>query len=212
MNDTAKCIRGVLLDMDGTLTSPYFDFDGMERDIGKGKIDNVQYLLHANETERARVSAIIRRYEQDAAQNSPLNEGAREFLDWLKTRKLPVALITRNTRASVQTICKRFGLSFEIILTREDAPHKPSPAAILEISRRWHIPPYELLIVGDYKYDIEAGCAAGALTALLTNGKPPKWAHASDFIVHRLTDLIPILEKSSPSSSRQTDGGAGLVI
>ncbi len=183
--------------MDGTLTAPYFDFPGMERDVGVGPVDYVEYLSKVDVVERARVAAIIRRYEEDAARNGPLNEGAREFLDWLEVQRIRCALVTRNSRASVETICERFGLAFEVVITREDGPHKPSPAAVLEISRRWQIPPAELLVVGDYKYDIAAGHAAGAPTALVTNGKTPRWASSSDFVVHRLTDLIPILSRLS---------------
>jgi HAD superfamily hydrolase (TIGR01549 family) len=160
-------------------------------------------LEQADPIERERVQAIIRRYEDDAATNAPLNDGAREFLDWVKERKLPVAIVTRNTRRSVQIVCRRFSLDFDHVYTREDGPHKPSPAAILAISKRWNIPPTALLMVGDYKYDIEAGIAAGAHTALLTNGKQPKWAHEAEFVVHRLTELIPILLKSSSSSRNE---------
>lgn len=189
-------IRGIILDMDGTLTAPYFDFDGLERDVGLGKVDYVHYLAQADPPERARVLALIHRYEDDAAHNSLLNEGAREFLDWLHARGFKLALVTRNSHRSVQIVCRRFGLNFETVWAREDGPHKPDPHAILAISRQWGIPPAEILVVGDYRYDIEAGEAAGAPTALLTNGKPPKWANRSDFVVHRLAELMPILEKN----------------
>ncbi len=189
-------LRGVILDMDGTLTGPYFDFDGLEREVGAGDVDFVRYLSEADPAERERVQKIILRYEDDAAHNSPLNEGTREFLDWLKKHGFRLALVTRNSRRSVEIVCRRFNLRFETVWAREDGPHKPAPDAIHFISRQWNILPAEILVVGDYMYDIQAGQSAGARTALLTNGKPPKWQNTSDYTVARLTDLIPILQQS----------------
>jgi phosphoglycolate phosphatase-like HAD superfamily hydrolase len=51
-----------------------------------------------------------------------------------------------------------------------------------------------VLVVGDYVFDIEAGAAAGAATAFLTNGGPlPDMAVKPDHVVAELAELRGIL-------------------
>jgi phosphoglycolate phosphatase-like HAD superfamily hydrolase len=49
-------------------------------------------------------------------------------------------------------------------------------------------------MVGDYRHDTDAGQAAGAMTALLTNGKTPTWIVTADLIIERLPELLTHIE------------------
>jgi phosphoglycolate phosphatase-like HAD superfamily hydrolase len=63
-----------------------------------------------------------------------------------------------------------------------------------EAARLFEVKPAELLMVGDYVYDIAAGHAAGAATAFITNGKAiPPTDPAPDYVVSALPELPPLL-------------------
>jgi HAD superfamily hydrolase (TIGR01549 family) len=188
-------IKGVIFDMDGTITAPYFDFLKIKEAAGIGDVDMLDYLRSATGPEYERVHAVLVRFEEAGVANAKLNRGARTLLRFLARHKIPTALLTRNSRKSVDGVCRKLNLKFDVTVTREDGPHKPAPEPIWEIARRWGAKPSEVLIVGDYKWDVVCARNAGAPCALLINGGgEPEWARAADFVVARLTEIIGIIE------------------
>jgi HAD superfamily hydrolase (TIGR01549 family) len=188
-------IRGVIFDMDGTITEPVFDFAGMKAEAAVGDHDVLEYFLRATGAERERVHRVMRKYEDAAAAKAKLNRGARTVLNTLAKRRIPMALLTRNSRRSVDGVCRKLDLRFDIVITREDGPHKPAPDSILQIARRWDVTPREVLMVGDYKWDMQCAKNAGAPCVVLVNGgEIPDWAREADYIIKRLTGFIPIIE------------------
>jgi len=168
-------VRGVVFDMDGTLTLPTIDFGALYRECGleRGKADVLAHLASLPEggAERARVVAVIERYEREGREQMALMPGALELGAWLDRAGVPRGLVTRNVYASVEHFHARCwsGLApFAPALAREFEPPKPSPAALLHIAQSWGVPPSELLMVGDSaKDDVVAGNRAGAATVLL---------------------------------------------
>ncbi|HUI06715.1 MAG TPA: HAD family hydrolase [Verrucomicrobiae bacterium] len=188
-------IKGVIFDMDGTITAPYFDFVKIKDEAGIGDVDMLDYLRSATGPEYDRVHAVLTKFEEAGVANAKLNRGARTLLRFLARRKIPTALLTRNSRKSVDGVCRKLNLRFDVTVTREDGPHKPAPEPILEIARRWGAAPSEVLIVGDYKWDVQCARNAGAPCALLINGGgTPEWAEQADFIITRLTEVIGLVE------------------
>lgn len=100
--------------------------------------------------------------------------GVREFLGLLAARGVRRAVLTRNARALAISILRRFSLHFDPIIGREDGPVKPDPAAIRAICETWQLHPSEVLMVGDFRFDMEAGHRAGARTVLYTRGRKPE--------------------------------------
>jgi len=47
------------------------------------------------------------------------------------------------------------------VLTREDAPAKPDPTALLMVANTWQLRPEDCLYVGDFIYDQQAAENAG---------------------------------------------------
>lgn len=181
--------------MDGTITEPYFDFVKIKDEAGIGDVDMLDYLATATGAEYERVQAIMTKFEDAGVAEAELNEGARELLDDLARRGLPMALLTRNTRRSVDGVCQKLNLKFDIAVTREDGPHKPAPEPIWEIARRWGATPNEVLMVGDYKWDVLCAKNAGAPCALLTNDEGvPEWAEDATYVITRLVEVIEIIE------------------
>ncbi|MGO9246058.1 MAG: HAD family hydrolase [Verrucomicrobiia bacterium] len=191
-------IRGVIFDMDGTITEPFFDFVKIKEEAGIGDVDMLDYLAKAPVAERERVQAIMTRFEDAGVAEARLNRGARELLDDLARRGMPTALLTRNTRRSVDGVCRKLNLKFDIVVTREDGPYKPAPEPIWQIAKRWGVKATEVLMVGDYKWDVLCAKNAGAPCALLINGEgEPEWAKDATYVITRLTEVIEIIEGTS---------------
>jgi HAD superfamily hydrolase (TIGR01549 family) len=184
-------IRAVIFDMDGTLTRPTLDFPAIRAEIGLGEPLLETMIALAAGPERDRAFAILERHEERAAEVSELNDDVPEVLSFLESHRVPAALVTRNSRASVRRVLEKHRLGFEVVVTREDAPAKPRPEPLWLICERLGIPPAAALMVGDFKLDILAGRNAGTRTALLTNGGPAKFLPEAppDHVVPRLGEL-----------------------
>jgi phosphoglycolate phosphatase-like HAD superfamily hydrolase len=93
----------------------------------------------------------------------------------------------------MRTVLRRFDLCFDASISRDDAPPKPSAEPVLRIGRRLGLEPEQLLVVGDYVFDVQAGRAAGALTAFVqvrSDLDPPPEA---DVVVEELSELLHLL-------------------
>lgn len=184
----------VIFDMDGTLTRPYLDFAHINVEIGvEGPI--LEALAEMTPTERARAEAVLERHEARAAAESELQPGAVEVLAAIREHGLPLVLMTRNSRVSVEAVQQRHGLTFDRVRTREDGPYKPSPEPILAICRELGVDPRGAWSIGDYHFDILCGHAAGATTVLLLESAAPRpaWADEADHVIYELGALLPLL-------------------
>ena len=119
--------KAILFDMDGTLTAPMLDFPRIKAEMGIGDRPILEALAELDGSRRRIAEAVLLRHETHAAENSTLNPGCRELLDWLRQREIPTAVITRNSRQSVDIVLARHRLSFEVLVTREQGPFKPDP-------------------------------------------------------------------------------------
>ncbi len=186
-------IELVIFDLDGTLVDSELDFDRIRREIGMDGGSVLEYIETADEAERERANAIVRKHEQRAAETCVLADGAVEILDSLRRSGVKVGLLTRNSRMSVETVMRRYGLEFDAVVAREDAAPKPSPEPVLLICRDLGIPPSATMVVGDYVFDVEAGRRAGAVSVFL---KTPKHGHIeteSDYEVRTLAEVAGIV-------------------
>jgi len=188
--------RAVIFDLDGTLTRPYFDFDAIRREIGLPADGTpiLESLAKMTDEQRARAEEILHRHEARAADCCELWEDALEVLSTLQRRRIPVGLLTRNSRRSTRRVMERHGISFDRTHTREDGPVKPSPDAILRMCRHWRIAPSQAWVVGDYVFDIRAGRAAGARTVLMVGDAAlPEYAQEADHVIRRLRELLNLV-------------------
>lgn len=191
----AAGIKGVVFDMDGTLTISPLDFNLIraEARVPPG-LPILEFLDEASEEERARVEAVLHEHETRAARECTLRDGALAVTEELRRRGIKTALLTRNSSASVCTVVERFGLQLDCCVSREDAEPKPSPAAVLKIAQELGLPPAQLLVVGDYVFDVQAGTSAGARTAFLRSEggmQPPPEADVVLDDLHGLLDFLP---------------------
>jgi HAD superfamily hydrolase (TIGR01549 family) len=206
------CIHAVLFDFDGTLTHPgAIDFAKIKKALGcPPDIAILEFIDTLSSLEQRRQAMLILdRFEIEAAEASYPNQGAEKLLHWLKAQSIPIGIITRNSLGSVEQALKNFKTvgtaDFSIIITRDDpVPPKPSPDGVLLAAEKIGADPANLLMVGDYIFDIQAGAAAGALTSLIN---PSESSHSlpsnqdgieSDFKITRLAELKKIVRLGRP--------------
>ncbi|KAG0490328.1 hypothetical protein HPP92_007191 [Vanilla planifolia] len=174
-------LRGVVFDMDGTLTVPVIDFSAMYRSVlGEegyaaaksskhgGSVD----ILHCIETwtpqEQQRAYEIISHFERQGLDRLQIMPGAAELCVHLDSKEVRRGLITRNVKAAVDLFHQRFGLIFVPALSREFRPYKPDPAPLLHICSSWGVSPNEVMMIGDsLRDDVTCGKRAGSFTCLL---------------------------------------------
>lgn len=187
-------LRAVAFDLDSTLTRPYLDFTRLRQQLNLPEGDILQWLDDLSPQRRNEATQIIEAFEQDGVENVTWNDGARETVEAVRALGLPTAIVTRNSRTSLLAVCERLGIAVDQLVAREDAPPKPHPACLHYTAEKLAVPIGQLVMVGDYRHDTDAGKAAGALTVLLTNGKTPMWTVTADLVIERLSELLAHIE------------------
>jgi len=194
--------KAVLFDMDGTLTEPVLDFAAIKRDMGIGDVPILEALAEMSADKRSMAEEILHRHEDEAARRSTLNPGCHEVLALLDAKGIATALITRNSRASVRTVLAAHGLKISVLITREDAPPKPSPEPLLQACRRLEVPPALAWMVGDGEYDVSAGIRAGIRTVWVSHRRQRQFPDTPWREVTDLWQLHELIEAASDADRR----------
>ena len=176
-------IRGIVFDMDGTLVEQRIDFDAIRRELGLPLgTPLLEALARLPDADRPAAWDVLDRHERAAAASAAVLPGVRDFLAWLDHRGVKRAVLTRNSRAAAAAVLARCGLTaFDPVVTRDDAPFKPQPDGVWRICEAWGVAAAEVLVLGDYVYDVHVGRNAGARTALLTHGRAWPFAGEADW-------------------------------
>lgn len=167
-------IRAVLFDMDGTIWDAPIDWLAIRSEIDLPVDGRPIYtqLMEMTEQKRARGMQILERYEKFGAQNGTLIDGAEELLSYLLDANIKCALVTNNTRRSVEYVLARHPLSFDLVLSRDDGPLKPDPNMFLLALKKLDVIPDETVAIGDAHLDLIASHKAGIKQFILVGSKP----------------------------------------
>ncbi|MGB8227421.1 MAG: HAD family hydrolase [Sedimentisphaerales bacterium] len=189
-------IKAVIFDLDGTITEPYLDFDGIRTEIGLAA--NAGPLLEAMEkmspAARKKAEEILYKYEQAAIEHSVLNAGATETLKQLRRMKIHIGVITRNTRDNASAVAKKHNIEFDAVVDRNDGPVKPDPFGVKRLCEFFKVKPQQTLVVGDYLFDLQSAKAAGAKAVLIKTGKnAEQFASFADYIIDKLPQIVDII-------------------
>jgi HAD superfamily hydrolase (TIGR01509 family) len=190
LNGQEKPLRAIAFDLDSTLTRPYLDFKKLRQRLNLPEGDILQWFSQLPAEAQARAREIIEAFEQDGVENVEWNDGAQETLEVARGMGFSLAIVTRNSRASLLAVCRRLGIEVSVLVAREDAPPKPDPGCLLHTAACLEVPIAHLLMVGDYRHDTDAARAAGAIPVLLTNGRTPTWPVDADLVIERLNQLF----------------------
>ncbi len=190
-----KKVDAVIFDLDGTLTEPVLDFDLIRSEIGQISGPILEAMDEMTASQRERAEEILRKHERAAVEESRLNPGVHEVMDWLRKHGKRIGLFTRNQRESVETFCRMHKLAFDGIVTREDGPYKPNPFPVTYACQQMEVRAEAAVVVGDYVFDLMSGRRAGARTVLLgTHKSYQKFTDHADFVILNLGELPGVLE------------------
>jgi phosphoglycolate phosphatase-like HAD superfamily hydrolase len=215
-------LRGVVFDMDGTLTVPNLDFGAMYERCGVPLDQDLLAVVDAMKPEpRAAAWAIIDEMEAEGRRSLNLCPGAIDLAKWLAERGIPMAVVTRNSvttadhlNSALWTATGLPPLSPVISRDTEGVAAKPDPAALHAIAATWDAPLSSLLMVGDSpKNDVAFAKGAGVATALVDSGR--RYVEGgdggdggADFTVESLSELVSLLDEQYCTSPIYTSANA----
>lgn len=178
-------VRHWVFDMDGTLTIAVHDFAAIRVALSIPPEDDILTHLGALPAEEARAKhAWLLEHERDLALGSRPAPGAVELVRELAERGCRLGILTRNARELAHVTLQAIGLAdcfaVQDVLGRDEAPPKPHPGGLLKLAEAWGVSPGAMVMVGDYRFDLDCGRAAGARTVLVNLPDNP-WPELADW-------------------------------
>jgi HAD superfamily hydrolase (TIGR01509 family) len=186
----------LLFDMDGTITEPMLDFPKIKAEMGIGERPILEALAGMSEQERRAAEAILLRHEERAAVESSLNPGCREVMAWVRENRVPTALITRNSRASVNVVLAKHGLTFDLVISREHGKFKPDPEPLVVACERLAVQRPSAWMIGDGQHDVDAGRAAGVPVVWVSHARQRDPEAGAWKTVRDLWELVEMLRST----------------
>ncbi|MFC3123020.1 HAD family hydrolase [Agaribacter flavus] len=152
-----ESVEGIIFDLDDTLISSNLTFSTIKQQLACPiDTDILSHIGQLSGAEKQRAEDIVLHYELADAYSAVWVSGARDFVTEAKSRDLPLAIVTRNSRKAAHIKLSNNAVPITQVITREDAPAKPDPSALLAVSEDWCIAPESIAYVGDYIYDVQA--------------------------------------------------------
>jgi hydrogenase expression/formation protein HypE len=195
-------IKAVLFDFDGTLTKPgALDFPLLKDSIGCPPDIPVLEFIESLPTslEKEETLSSLERFETHAAALSEPNDGAENLIHYLLSMGVGIGIITRNRLSSIELALQNFQnipiSCFDVIISR-NTPVKPKPSGdgIRLAAQKLNLDIKEILMVGDFIFDIRAGKSAGCMTAFLDYGTlTENFKIESDFTISQLKEIKKII-------------------
>ncbi|WP_137818277.1 HAD family hydrolase [Pseudomonas sp. 2FG] len=189
--------RHWVFDMDGTLTLAVHDFDAIRRELAiPAAADILQHLAALPEDEAAAKHAWLLAHERELALAAQPAPGAIALVRELHARDCRLGILTRNAHELALLTLAAIGLgecfaSVDVI-GRGEAPPKPHPGGLLQLAARWGIAANALVMVGDYRFDLDCARAAGAYGVLVNLPENP-WPELTDGFARDCAELRRML-------------------
>ena len=182
---TLKDVKHWVFDMDGTLTVAMHDFAAIRRALDIPAQDDILTHLNGLPAHEAQAKhAWLLEHERELALASTPAPGAVELVRELAARGCRLGVLTRNARELAHITLEAIGLAPffapQDVLGRDNAAHKPDPDGLLQLARAWEVEPSQMVMVGDYRFDLDCGRAAGSKTVLVNVPENP-WPELTDW-------------------------------
>ncbi len=170
----SQMIDCVIFDMDGTVFDVPYDWKRIKDELQTQGVPILSYIQSLEEPEKSKKWKILEKFEQEATAQAVLKKGMREFLSFLKKKKIKKILVTNNSRRNVDFLLKKFNLGFDFILSREAGLWKPSGAPFLFVLKTLRLEKEKCCVIGDSHFDIKAAADAGIQSVYILGSKKQK--------------------------------------
>ena len=201
MTDQFKNRNCWVFDLDGTLTTPVHDFAYIRNELeipdGSDILGHLDTLLPEEADLRHRRLYDI---EHELACRAEAAPGVADLLALLDSLGVRMGILTRNSREiallTLEAIGARRYFEDSYVLGRGEVTPKPDPAGILHLLEQWQAEASNVVMVGDYLFDLQAGKAAGAITIHMARPDGQRWPDYSDIMIDSLAELAEMLKQS----------------
>ncbi len=186
--------RHWVFDLDGTLTVAVHDFAAIRSELRiPAGSDILEHLESLPEIESGPLHHRLQEIELELAHQTAAARGAVQLIEGLHARGAFLGVLTRNTRDNALRTLELIGLGsyFEsaCVLGRDEALPKPDPDGIHRLAELWDVSPAEVVMVGDYLYDLQAGRSAGATTVHVNTAGDFRWPGLADIRIESLEEI-----------------------
>ncbi|MFQ5799362.1 MAG: HAD family hydrolase [Bacteroidota bacterium] len=157
--------------------------------------------LVGQECAQEAMSSMLDYYRDHHGQFACMHPGAKEMLDYLKSRNVRLALFTGKGRFTAEITMMKFGLKryFDLVVTGNDVmKHKPSAEGIQKILQALNVQPEHAVMIGDSINDIRAAREAGVLMASVvydSYAKEKVLGMNSDLVFHSVEEVFSWLKE-----------------
>ncbi len=183
-----------LFDMDGTLTIAMHDFDAMRAELGLPVgVPILEALAQLPESIAKKKHQQLDDMELDMASAARPQPGAASLLQSLSDKGAKLGIVTRNGKTIAERTLQACGLADffnpDTVISRDCCVAKPDPAGVNLMLDRWSANTNDTVMVGDYRFDLEAGRGAGVTTVHLDVDGLFPWPELTDYSVSTLNEL-----------------------
>ncbi len=182
-----------IFDLDGTLTVPVHDFAHMRKELGMQSDADILKTLEAMQGEEKRLlTERLDELEAFYAAQAKGATGVEKLIAHLAQKGCQLGILTRNTKEMALLSLEAIGVAqyFDhvTVIGRDEAPHKPNPQGLFEILNHWQKGVEDAVMVGDFRFDLEVGRAAGTCTVHVSSNEE-RWPQLTDHYFSSLKHL-----------------------
>jgi HAD superfamily hydrolase (TIGR01549 family) len=194
-----------VFDLDGTLTVPVHDFAAIRAVLGVPDGADILGFLASLQADRALpLHEKLQEIEAGLARKTSAAAGAVPLIERLYRRGARLGILTRNTRENALRTLAAIGVGRFFppasVLGREEALPKPDPDGVRKLAALWGAESREMVMVGDYLYDLQTCRAAGAATVHVDGARAFRWPELSDLQIGTLEELVQRLPPAGAAS------------
>ncbi len=190
-----------IFDLDGTLTVAVHDFKAIKEALGiPPEADILAYLEALPPVDAAPLHKQLDSIEQELSRKTTAASGAYELLAMLAGDDCLIGILTRNTNKIARLTLELTGLSgffpeTSYIIGRNEAAPKPAPEGALQLASMWGVLPQDMVVTGDYLYDLLCGRSIGAGTVHVDPAGQFRWRELADLQVTSLSELAEMRQQ-----------------
>jgi len=190
-----------IFDLDGTLTVAVHDFKAIKAALEIPP--EVDILAHL-EAQSPEASALLHQkldvIERDLSTKTTAAAGAVELLSLLAKNGCRIGILTRNTHEIARLTLELTGLEDyflepAFIIGRGEAAPKPDPEGLLLLAALWGVSPQDIVMTGDYLFDLLCGRNIGAATIHVDPAGEFRWSELADLEVTSLSELAGLQQQ-----------------